>query len=133
MELFVVVPVLDWEKTTFSTSVLGVLLFLFLIQTGVEPKVSGVPEFGTWKGAHAYASLPAELGELTASHCILFPRYSGILIRTLADATNGRGFLSVQQIIYDGLGFCVALAATAAVTIYAKRTLQNLQKEDELM
>ncbi|RWR80703.1 transmembrane protein 64 isoform X1 [Cinnamomum micranthum f. kanehirae] len=58
--------------------------------------------------------------------------YSGILIRSLADATQGHQFLSLQQIIYDAIGFCVAVAATAAVTIYAKRTLQKLQTEEEL-
>ncbi|XP_058104684.1 uncharacterized protein LOC131248421 [Magnolia sinica] len=58
--------------------------------------------------------------------------YSGILIRSLADASQGQQFLSVQQIIYDALGFCVALAATIAITVYAKRALQNLQIEDEL-
>lgn len=57
---------------------------------------------------------------------------SGILIRSLADATQGHQFLSLQQIIYDAIGFCVAVAATAAVTIYAKRTLQKLQTEEEL-
>ncbi|XP_077245719.1 uncharacterized protein LOC143885434 [Tasmannia lanceolata] len=58
--------------------------------------------------------------------------YSGILIRSLADATNGHRFLSPQQIIYNGLGFCVAVAATVAITLYSKRTLQNLQAEEEL-
>ncbi|RWR87559.1 transmembrane protein 64 isoform X1 [Cinnamomum micranthum f. kanehirae] len=57
--------------------------------------------------------------------------YSGILIRNLADATHGHQFMSVQQIICDVLGFCTAIAATAAITIYAKRALKSLQIEDE--
>ncbi|KAJ8632266.1 hypothetical protein MRB53_025602 [Persea americana] len=58
--------------------------------------------------------------------------YSGILIRNLADATHGHQFISVQQIICDVLGFCTAIAATAAITIYAKRALKSLRIEDEL-
>ncbi|RRT85567.1 hypothetical protein BHE74_00001897 [Ensete ventricosum] len=58
--------------------------------------------------------------------------YSGRLLQSLADATNTGGFLSLEQIIYDVIGFCIAAAATAAITIYAKRTLQTLQVEDEL-
>ncbi|RRT53069.1 hypothetical protein B296_00039893 [Ensete ventricosum] len=57
---------------------------------------------------------------------------SGRVLRSLADATNTGGFLSVQQVLYDVIGFCIAAAATAAITIYAKSTLQNLQVEDEL-
>ncbi|MQM11062.1 hypothetical protein Taro_043961 [Colocasia esculenta] len=58
--------------------------------------------------------------------------YSGILLRNLADASHGHGLLSVEQIIYDVLGFCVAVAATTAITLYAKKSLQALQTEDEL-
>lgn len=57
--------------------------------------------------------------------------HSGRLLRTFADATNRGGFLSVEQILYDALGFGIALAATVAVTIYAKRALQTLQVEGE--
>lgn len=57
---------------------------------------------------------------------------SGRLIGSLADATSTGVFLSMQQIIYDVIGFCVAAAATTAITIHAKRTLQTLQAEDEL-
>lgn len=58
--------------------------------------------------------------------------YSGRLLRALADATDSGGFLSLQQAIYDVLGFSAALAATVAITIYAKRALQTLQVEDEI-
>lgn len=57
---------------------------------------------------------------------------SGRLFQSLADATDGGGFLSLEQIIYDILGFSITAAATAAITIHAKRTLQTLQVEDEL-
>ncbi|XP_042389085.1 uncharacterized protein LOC121980886 [Zingiber officinale] len=65
-------------------------------------------------------------------HEIFITIYSGRLIQSLADATNTGVFLSMQQIVYDAIGFCVAAAATAAITIYAKRTLRTLQAEDEL-
>lgn len=58
--------------------------------------------------------------------------YSGILIRSLADATNQGGFLSMQQVIYDAIGFCVAVVATIAITIYAKKALRKLQADEEL-
>lgn len=58
--------------------------------------------------------------------------YSGRLLRTFADATNKGGFLSLEQIVYDALGFCATLAATVAITIYAKRALLTLQVEEEL-
>ena len=58
--------------------------------------------------------------------------YSGRLLRALADATSKGGFLSVEQVLYDALGFGAALAATVAITIYAKKALQTLQAEEEL-
>ncbi|KAK3126977.1 hypothetical protein QOZ80_7AG0566330 [Eleusine coracana subsp. coracana] len=58
--------------------------------------------------------------------------YSGILLQSLAVATSKGSFLSVDQIIYNGIGFTVAAVSTAAITIYAKKALQKLQAEDEL-
>ncbi|KAG9445099.1 hypothetical protein H6P81_016439 [Aristolochia fimbriata] len=58
--------------------------------------------------------------------------YSGILLRSLADASQGHRFMSVQQIICNALGFCATLGATVAITLYAKRALRKLQIEDLL-
>ncbi|KAL6611270.1 hypothetical protein ACP70R_039198 [Stipagrostis hirtigluma subsp. patula] len=58
--------------------------------------------------------------------------YSGKLLQSLAVATSQGSFLSVDQIIYNGIGFSVAAVSTAAITIYAKKALQKLQAEDEL-
>ncbi|PKU72942.1 uncharacterized protein LOC110101894 [Dendrobium catenatum] len=58
--------------------------------------------------------------------------YSGRLLRRFADATDGGSFLSLQQLIYDLLGFFTALSATIAITIYSKRTLHSLQVAEEL-
>ncbi|XP_068635165.1 uncharacterized protein [Aristolochia californica] len=58
--------------------------------------------------------------------------YSGILLRSLADASQGHRFMSVQQIVCNAIGFCVTVGATAAITIYAKRALGKLQIEDQL-
>uniref|UniRef100_A0A453BGI1 Uncharacterized protein n=1 Tax=Aegilops tauschii subsp. strangulata TaxID=200361 RepID=A0A453BGI1_AEGTS len=57
---------------------------------------------------------------------------SGKLVQSLAAATSQGSFLSVDQIIYNGIGFTVAAVSTAAITIYAKKALQKLQAEDEL-
>ncbi|KQK16362.1 uncharacterized protein LOC100836843 [Brachypodium distachyon] len=59
--------------------------------------------------------------------------YSGKLVQSLAAATSQGSFLSVDQIIYNGIGFSVAAVSTAAITIYAKKALQKLQAEDELV
>ncbi|XP_062187253.1 uncharacterized protein LOC133890747 [Phragmites australis] len=58
--------------------------------------------------------------------------YSGKLLQSLAEATSKGSFLSVDQIICNGIGFAVAAVSTAAITIYAKKALQKLQAEDEL-
>ncbi|XP_077235239.1 uncharacterized protein LOC143877210 [Tasmannia lanceolata] len=207
----VVVPVLDWETTTFSTSELGFIVFasmavfpslllpsspcmwiagitfgygfgFLLIMAGTSvgmslpyfigsffhhrihgwlekwPKQAAIIRLageGDWFHQFRavtllrispfpyivfnYASVatnvkygPYILGSLVGMVPEAFITiYSGILIRSLADATNGHRFLSVQQIVYNSLGFCGALAATVAVTMYSKRTLQNLQAEEE--
>lgn len=57
---------------------------------------------------------------------------SGKLLQNLAVATSEGSFLSVDQIIYNGIGFSIAAVSTAAITIYAKKALQKLQAEDEL-
>jgi uncharacterized membrane protein YdjX (TVP38/TMEM64 family) len=58
--------------------------------------------------------------------------YSGKLVGSLAVATSEGSFLSVDQIIYNVIGFTIAAVSTAAITIYAKKALQKLQTEDEL-
>ncbi|KAK2409562.1 SNARE associated Golgi protein family [Trifolium repens] len=59
--------------------------------------------------------------------------YTGILIRTLADATNESQSLTVQQIIFNALGFCLTVATTIIITVYAKRRLKELQEEDKIL
>jgi hypothetical protein len=58
---------------------------------------------------------------------------SGKLLQSLAVATSQGSFLSVDQIIYNGIGFTVAAASTATITIYAKKALQRLQAEEEIL
>ena len=65
------------------------------------------------------------------SNSILFCR--GILIKTLADASHDRHALSAPQIILNLVGFCATVATTVVVSIYAKRRLKELQKEEELL
>ncbi|CAD5171652.1 unnamed protein product [Musa acuminata subsp. malaccensis] len=208
----VVVPILDWERATFSTSVLGLLLFscialfpsmllpsspcmwiagmtfgygygfLLIISAsciGMSlpffvgsffrdnihrwlekwPKKAAIVRLageGDWFHQFRavillrispfpyiifnYAAVATNVkygpyisGSLIGTvHEIFITIYSGRVLRSLADATNTGGFLSVQQVLYDIIGFCIAAAATAAITMYAKSTLQNLQAEDEL-
>lgn len=54
---------------------------------------------------------------------------SGILIRTLADASSERRTLSAPQIVFTLFGFCAAVVATVIITVYAKRQLKVMQDE----
>ncbi|PQQ02401.1 transmembrane protein 64 [Prunus yedoensis var. nudiflora] len=57
--------------------------------------------------------------------------YTGILIRTLADASHEHHGLSAPQIIFTVVGFSLTVATTIFFTVYAKRQLKELQKDDE--
>uniref|UniRef100_A0A5B6YSX7 VTT domain-containing protein n=1 Tax=Davidia involucrata TaxID=16924 RepID=A0A5B6YSX7_DAVIN len=59
--------------------------------------------------------------------------YTGILIRALADASHDRHSLSAPQIIFNVAGFCATVITTVIITVYAKRRLKELQKEEELL
>lgn len=60
-------------------------------------------------------------------------RCSGILIKTLADASNDHRYLSAPQIVLNVVGFCLTVSTTVVVTVYAKRRLNELQKEEQLL
>ncbi|XP_078445673.1 uncharacterized protein LOC144714774 [Wolffia australiana] len=209
----VVVPVLDWETTTFDRPTLGLILFVsiatfpvflvptspctwlagmtfgygygFLLIMGASSLGMSLPFFigslfrhrihrwlDRWPKKSAIVRLAGEgnwfhqfravalirispfpfiifnyaavatnvkycpyiVGSLTGTTLETFVTiYTGILIGNLAEASHGRGFLSVEQIIYDVLGFCTAAGATVAITCYAKKALRRLQAEDELL
>ncbi|KAM7491282.1 hypothetical protein LguiA_034203 [Lonicera macranthoides] len=57
--------------------------------------------------------------------------YTGILIRTLADATHEDQSLAAPQIICNAIGFSATVLTTILITIYAKRRLKELQKQEE--
>ncbi|ONK76228.1 uncharacterized protein A4U43_C03F25350 [Asparagus officinalis] len=59
--------------------------------------------------------------------------HNGRLLRTLADVATEGGFLSMEQVLYNALCFGVAVAATAAFTIYSKRALQTLKAGEGFM
>ncbi|KAL4188076.1 hypothetical protein AMTRI_Chr09g42290 [Amborella trichopoda] len=207
----VVVPVLDWETATFTTSVLGVILFasmavfpalllpsapcmwlagitfgygfgFLLIMAGTSVGMS-LPYFigshfkhrihrwlerwpkkaaavrlageGNWFHQFRavtllrispfpyiifnYAAVATNVGYcpyIFGSLVGMVPEafvtiYSGILIRSMADAQHGHVFLSPQQILFNSLGFFGAVAATVAVTVYSKKALQKLHPEDD--
>ncbi|XP_020586883.1 uncharacterized protein LOC110029097 [Phalaenopsis equestris] len=208
----VFVPILNWESTTFSTPILGFLLFasialfpVILLPSSPSMWIAGMT-FGygygsllIMSGAIIGMSIPYFIGSsfrsrihkllkrwpkestifrlagagnwlhqfhavalirispfpyiifnyasvaTNVSYCpyicgslvgivpeIFITIYSGRLLRSFAVASDGGDFLSLQQIIYDSVGFCAALTATIAITIYSKRTLHTLQVMDEL-
>ncbi|KAJ4712895.1 SNARE associated Golgi family protein [Melia azedarach] len=57
--------------------------------------------------------------------------YTGIMIRTLADASHESHFLSAPQIIFNVIGFTASVATTIFFTVYAKRQLKVLQQREE--
>ncbi|CAK9173128.1 unnamed protein product [Ilex paraguariensis] len=59
--------------------------------------------------------------------------YTGILIQTLADASHDQHSLSAAQIICNVFGFCLTVATTVIVTVYAKGRLKELQEKEELL
>lgn len=78
--------------------------------------------------------VPYLLGSLVGMVLEIFlTLYTGILIKTLADASHDRHALSAPQIILNLVGFCATVATTVVVTVYAKRRLKELQKEEELL
>ncbi|KAI4302774.1 hypothetical protein MLD38_038483 [Melastoma candidum] len=62
---------------------------------------------------------------------IFVTMYTGILIKALADASHDQRALSAPEIVFNVLGFLSTVAATVVFTIFAKRKLKALQKEDE--
>ncbi|XP_022759436.1 transmembrane protein 64 [Durio zibethinus] len=59
--------------------------------------------------------------------------YTGILIQTLADASQEPHGLSAPQILLNVGGFLLTVVTTIVFTVYAKRQLKILQKEEELL
>ncbi|XP_042479302.1 transmembrane protein 64-like isoform X2 [Macadamia integrifolia] len=59
--------------------------------------------------------------------------YSGILLGTLAEATQEHRSLTMQQTIFNVIGFCFTVATAIFTTVYAKRKLNELKEEDELL
>ncbi|KAG6407972.1 hypothetical protein SASPL_130973 [Salvia splendens] len=64
---------------------------------------------------------------------IFLTLYTGIIIQTLADATDYQRTMSGSQILFNIGGFCITAAATVLVTLYAKKRLKELQMEEVLV
>ncbi|XP_021754020.1 uncharacterized protein LOC110719396 [Chenopodium quinoa] len=62
---------------------------------------------------------------------VLVAIYTGILIKTLADASDTKHSLSAQEIIMNVVGFAATVATTIICTILAKRRLKTMPIEDE--
>lgn len=59
--------------------------------------------------------------------------YTGILIHTLANASHKKHNLSAPEIVLNVVGFCITVSTIIFFTVYAKRRLKELHKEDELL
>lgn len=57
--------------------------------------------------------------------------YSGRLIRTFADVQYGNHHLTTVEIVYNVISFIIAIVTIVAFTVYAKRTLRQLESEEE--
>ncbi|XP_057812258.1 uncharacterized protein LOC131026396 isoform X1 [Salvia miltiorrhiza] len=208
-----IIPIINWEQRTFSTAILGLLVFAslatfpillipstpsmwvagmtfgygygFLIIIGGVLVGSSIPYFigslfyhrihvwlerhpkrasiirlageGNWFSQFRAVSLirispfpyviynycamatdvkyvPYLLGTVAGMVPEIFVAlYTGILIKTLANASQDRKSLSASQIVMNVAGFCISVAATVAVTWYAKRRLKELQMREELL
>ncbi|XP_021904581.1 transmembrane protein 64 [Carica papaya] len=56
--------------------------------------------------------------------------YSGRLIRTLADVQYGNHHLTTLEIIYNIISLIIAIVTTIAFTVYARKALKELEKEE---
>ncbi|KAK2989147.1 hypothetical protein RJ640_027221 [Escallonia rubra] len=186
-----IIPIINWETSTFSTPVLAFLLFasvalfpILLLPSTPSMWVAGMTfgyGFGFLLiigGVVIGISLPYFLGSLfyhkmqgwlerypknasiirlagegnwfnqfravalirispfpyvIYNYCAVATNVNGILIRTLADASHDRHSLSAPQIIFNVIGFCLTVTTTIIVTVYAKRRLKEMQKEEELL
>ncbi|KAL3645366.1 hypothetical protein CASFOL_010546 [Castilleja foliolosa] len=59
--------------------------------------------------------------------------YTGILITALANASHDRHSLSALEIIFNVIGFCTTVVTTVIITLYAKKRLNELQTQEELL
>ncbi|KAF2620244.1 hypothetical protein F2Q68_00042464 [Brassica cretica] len=74
---------------------------------------------------------PYILGSLVGMVTEIFVSiYTGIMLRTLAVASDKRHGLSAVEIVVNVLGFCVTASATIVCTIYAKKKLSAMQSEE---
>ncbi|XP_059279845.1 uncharacterized protein LOC132033780 [Lycium ferocissimum] len=58
--------------------------------------------------------------------------YSGLLIKTFADVQYGNIHLTPLEIVYNVISFIIAIITTVVFTVYTKRTLDELGREEEV-
>ncbi|OIW13892.1 hypothetical protein TanjilG_31781 [Lupinus angustifolius] len=64
---------------------------------------------------------------LPASRAAASHIHNGRLIRTFADAQNGKHHVTTVEIVYNIISFIIAVVTIVAFTVYAKRTLNELK------
>uniref|UniRef100_A0A7C9D6F4 VTT domain-containing protein n=1 Tax=Opuntia streptacantha TaxID=393608 RepID=A0A7C9D6F4_OPUST len=62
---------------------------------------------------------------------VLVAIYTGILIKTLADASDTHHSLTAQEIIVNVVGFSITVATAVVCTIFAKKRLKDMPIEEE--
>ncbi|GER41915.1 SNARE associated Golgi protein family [Striga asiatica] len=144
----VLYPLLQWEATAFGRPILALVLVaslalfpVFLIPSGPSMWLAGMI-FGyglgfliIMVGTTIGMTLPYLIGLLFHDriHQWLkrWPKHaamiSGRLIMTLADVQYGNHHLTLVEIVYNIISFIIAIITTVAFTIYAKRTLSELE------
>lgn len=208
-----IIPIMNWERKTFSTGVLGLLVFIsiallptifiptkpsmwvagmtfgygygFLLVTAGLAIGTSIPFFigklfyskihawlerhpkeafvirlggaGTWFSQFQVVALirvspfphilynycavatdvkygPYLLGTLVGMLPDIFlGLYTGVLIKALANASYSGGSMSILQMVVDVGGFCIVVAAAVLITMYAKRRLEELQMQENLL
>lgn len=69
--------------------------------------------------------------EFLVTHSLFVYICRGILIKTLANASRDGQSMSLGQIVFNVAGFCLTVATTIVITLYAKRRLKELQIQEE--
>ncbi|KAF1895271.1 hypothetical protein Lal_00043917 [Lupinus albus] len=76
--------------------------------------------------ARCVAFVPRSLSRSSISR-VFFNCLNGRLIRTFADAQNGKHHVTTVEIVYNIISFIIAVVTIVAFTVYAKRTLNELK------
>ncbi|GJV41389.1 SNARE associated Golgi protein [Tanacetum coccineum] len=126
----------DWYAQFRAVTLLRISPFPYVIYNycAVATDVKFVPYlFGTLVGIvpEVFVAIYTLLEGTEAENEKLLKLKSGIMIRTLADASKEERSLAPLQIVFTVCGFILTIVTTIIVTVYAKKRLSELQKVEE--